>query len=95
LASVDDTSTTVAALFSTGYGEAVGPNDTLQTFDAQYLAQKSSQPTPRYAAGSLSFATAGRFVFFRADGSTLVGIVQVDPASNAELPFAVVTFPPG
>ncbi|WP_394837549.1 hypothetical protein LVJ94_11635 [Pendulispora rubella] len=90
--SLDDTADRVAAVIELPPSTYNAPKSyEIRYYESQYLAQVDNKRLPGYRAGTKTVPTKGRFFFFRADGAHAAVVVQADPSSNAQYPFAIAT----
>lgn len=66
----------------------------LEIFDYDFLTPDGTVSLPHFPAGSMTYPSHGRFVFFSADGSQLFAIVEADAAANAAEDFGIAVLSP-
>jgi hypothetical protein len=65
----------------------------LRVYDSAFLAYRGASVLPRFNLTTGSFASRGRFVFTRADGTRVYVLIQADGASGLALDWGLVVYP--
>ncbi|HEY3450614.1 MAG TPA: hypothetical protein VGK67_29935 [Myxococcales bacterium] len=67
-------------------------DNSLWTFDAQYLANPERTDLPKVGLGRAAYPLHGRYVFFDKAGTKRISIAQIDSDAGALNDFVVLTF---
>jgi chitinase len=75
-----------------GYSYSSVDDQVLRSWSATDLTALEVAPLPSEPVGGTPYRWAGRFVFYRADGSVRYVLLQLDPAAGLLQDFGWVTF---